>query len=787
MIALNRKLFRDVVHMRGQLIAISLVVACGVASFVAMRDTYQSLLRTQQAYYLDYRFADLFVSVKRAPEQLKVSLGQIPGVAAVETRAAALVTLDIPMLEEPALGRLISIPETQAPMLNDLHLISGRYIEPTQPNEVIISAAFAEKNGFRPGDSIKAMINGRWTGLFIVGTALSPEYVYEIRPFDMFPDNRRFGVIWMSRRSLAAAIDMEGAFNDASMTLSPGANEEKVIEQIDALLDSYGSQGAYGREDQTSNHFVTNELAELKVNGTVTPSIFLLVTAFLIHMVLSRLVGSQRDQIAVLKAFGYTDRAIAFHYLKLALLIVSGGIFAGVLAGWLLGHQITVLYAEFFRFPILRHQIDPIVIAFAALVALTAAGVGALWSVRKAVGLPPAEAMRPEPPARYHLGWVERLGLKNALPLSLRIILRNLERNPVKAALSMLGVAMSVSLLVVGFFIYDAIDHIVQVQFYTKFHHDVMVNFDRPLSSKARHDLAGFPGVLRVEPARIVAVKMRGEHRMKRTVIFGLEPSATLHRLADSDLNTYQLPIDGLTLTTNLANALGVKIRDKVTIEILEGARKTKEIVVVAIIDELVGSAAYMNIAALNQILDDGGSITSAYLKVDPQFILPLYHALKRTPRVSSVWVLAAWLENFYATIARTLRVSTSVTVIFSAVIAMGIVYNSARIALSERGRELASLRILGFSQAEVSRMLLGEQTILTAAAIPVGFGFGYLLCYLISRAIDTELMRIPLVFSGRTWLLSFLVIGLAAIFSGLLVHHRLQRLDLIEVLKTRE
>lgn len=787
MSALNRKILRDLLHMRGQVIAIVLVVACGVASYVSMRNIYKSMQGTQSAYYDAYRFADLFVNARRAPEWVAERIRGIPGVGVVETRVTANVTLDVPGLAEPASGRLISIPERRAPMLNDLHLMGGRYIEPEARDEVIISAAFAEKNGFAPGDSLNAILNGRWTQLRIVGVALSPEFVYEIRPGDMFPDSRRFGVIWMGRKALAAAFDMEGGFNDVAISLARGAREEEIIRQLDQLLEPWGGLGAYGRADQVSNHFVSNEIDELKVTSTFIPAIFLLVTAFLIHLVLTRLVATQRDQIAVLKAFGYDNRAIGAHFLKLAFGAIAGGVILGCVVGWYFGFRLTALYAEFFRFPVMRYEVDPWLIGSAVAISLGAAGLGAARAVRRAVALPPAEAMRPEPPARYHTGWVERLRFLRLLPISTRIILRNLERNPVKAMLTTIAIAMSVSLLVVGFYFYDAIDIIIDLQFNRVYREDANVVFNEPRPARARFDAMGLPGVMRVEGYRFVAARLRFEHRMRRTALLGIDSAGELHRIIDTKFRVMDVPPEGLVMTGTLAESLGVREGDEVTVEVLEGERPVRRIPVVRIVDEVLGLSAYLDRRALNRLMNEGETISGVRLMVDGGRMQTLYARLKRLPAVSGVQLPEATLRNFNETLARTMGISTSIMISFACIIAFGMVYNGARIALSERGRELASLRVLGFTKGEIGVMLLGEQAILTAVAIPLGWVVGYLLCFLIVSVVDTELMRLPMIITGKTLTLALVVTVAAAILSGVLVQWRLRRLDLVEVLKTRE
>ncbi len=785
--ALDRKLIRDLLHMRVQVFAIVLVVACGVASFVSLRNIYKSLPITQEAYYSNYRFADVFLQVKRAPEWLAVRIREIPGVAAVQTRVVASVTLDLAGLEEPATGQLISIPERQTPVLNDLHLTRGRYIEPNQSDEIIISLAFAEANNLNPGDRVSAVINGRWTELRIIGVAMSPEFVYEIRPGDLFPDSRHFGVVWMGREALGAAFNMEGAFNDVSVTLSPGAIEKEVISRLDLLMADWGSLGAYGREDQPSNYFITNEIAELKVTSTVIPAIFLGVTAFLIHLVLSRLISTQRDQVAMLKAFGYTNLHIGSHYLKLALAVVSGGIVLGSVVGWWFGYQMTALYADYFRFPVLSYETDPWVISSAMLISLLAATIGAIRAVQKTVSLPPADAMRPESPARFHTGLIERLGLQRLLPLSVRMIIRNIERNVVKALLTTFAIAMSVSLVVVGFYFYDAVDLILDLQFNNVYREDANVVFNEPRPASTRYDVASLPGVLRVEAYRTVPVRLRFEHRSRRLALLGVQADGELFRIVDARYNVRSLPPDGLVLTSALAESLGANPGDAITVEVLEGARPVRQVAVVGVVDEVLGLSAYMDLRALNRLMREGETISGARLMVNSSEFPTLHTKLKHTPAVNGVIIPSTILANFNETFARTMWVMTSIIIIFASVIALGVVYNGARITLSEQGRELASLRVLGFTRAEIGVMLLGEQAILTAIAIPVGYVIGYLLCFFITEAVGNEMMRLPLVITRKTPALALCVTACAALLSGLLVGWRLRRLNLIEVLKTRE
>jgi putative ABC transport system permease protein len=785
--SLNRKLVRDLIHYRGQAAAVALVVLCGLAAFVTMHNTFQSLVVSQSAYYGEYRFAEVFAQVKRAPESLTTTIAAIPGVTALQTRIVFEVILDVPGLKEPATGRLVSIPGFGKPLLNQLALRQGRSIEPGSRNEVLISEAFAQANSLKPGDTLGAVLNGRWERLQIVGVALSPEYVIEVPSGTILPDSKRFGVLWMSREAMGPAFQMKGAFNDLSLTLAPGTQEAEVFTRLDTLLKPYGGLGAYGRNDQLSHRFLSDEIAQNRVSGMIVPSIFLGVAVFLIHIVLSRLIIMQRPQIALLKAFGYSSTAVGFHYLKFAMAVIFAGSLPGTGLGFWLGSLIAGLYQQFYRFPVFYSRIRPDLLVLVIFMSFAAAGLGALLSVRKVISLPPAEAMRPEPPAHFKPGWIERFSLQRFISPALRMILRNLGRNRTKAGFTMLGIAFAVAILLVGRYSFDAVDYLIRVQFETIQREDAMLIFNNPLGSRARFETARLPGVLKVESFRIVPARLHYEHRSRRIGIQGIMPDGRLRHLLDKDLKPTRLPSEGVLLTRQLADSLKVKAGDLLTVEVLEGNRPVLKISVAGIIDELLGISAYMDIRTLNKFMREGSSVSGAFLKVDPLKESSLFSEIKRTPAVGGVAFRKNMIQSFNETIAQSMMISTFTLIVFASVIAFGLVYNSARISLSERGHEMASLRVLGFTEQEIARILLGEQAFLTLLALPVGLVLGYYFCWLMSKALETELYRFPLVLTAKSILFSMGVTVLAAFVSGFFVRRRLKHLDLIAVLKTRE
>lgn len=786
---LRSKVLRDVLQLRGQMLAIVVVMAAGVALFVTLRGMNAYLVGAQQAYYTQYRFADVFARARRIPESVVKQVSAVTGVESVQARVVFDVLLDVPGLPEAATGRLVSIPERRTPMLNDLHLRRGRYIEPGQPGEVVLSDAFATANGLLVGSTFGAIVNGRWQTLRVVGTAVSPEYVYCLRGGGgVFPDNRHFGILWMGEQSLASAFGMTGAANELTLRLTNGASEADVIARVDALLERHGGVGAYGRNDQLSHRMLTDEIAETDVTSIVIPAIYLAVTAFLLQMVMGRLVDSQRGQIGVLKAFGYTDGQIAVHYLELALLPILVGGVAGAAVGLRMAAQMAGVYDRFFEFPpVLTYRPDWTVIAAGLAVSVGSGLMGVIAAVHQAASLPPAVAMQPPSPPPFRPGLLERWRLDRHLSPITALVIRNIERRPVRAALSALGTALAVGLVVLSLFLFDAIDYTKTLQFEVVQREDATVTFQDPLPMAAVLELARVPGVRRVEAYRAVPVRLRHGRRMERTALLGLPVDGELHRITDRRGVRHPLPASGLLLTSFLARQLGVGSGDVVHVEALEGRRPADGIPVAGLVDELVGTNAYMSAAAVDRFMNEGHTLSGAFLAVDSLAASTVYARLRRIPAVTTVSVRRAQRVSFDETLAEGFQIPLRLLIGFACIIAAGLVYNGMNVAMSERYREIGTLRALGFSRGAVTRLMLAEQGLLTLVGLPVGAVLGFLSCMLVITRFSTEMFRLPLIMVPSTYMAAAGLIVAAGACSALPVRRRIARLPLVEVLKLRE
>ncbi|MGM0767296.1 MAG: ABC transporter permease [Pseudomonadota bacterium] len=784
---LRTKLLRELWHLKGQVLAIALVIGGGVAVCLMSLVNYSSLNATRAEYYTEHRFADVFASLKRAPDHVLQRIAGIPGVSVAAARVEAAAKLDIDGFDDPVSARLISLPDAGLPAVNRLFLRKGRLPDEGRSNEVVLIGSFAEAHGLVPGDVLSAVINGRLQLLTVVGIAESPEFVYIIPPGAMLPDYERYGVLWLPRKALAAAMDMEGAFNSLALQTETEAANADVIDQLDRLLARYGGTGAFDRTEQFSHRFLNDELNQLKTMATVFPLIFMAVAMFLLNVVISRLINTQRDIIAVLKAFGYSNRQIGWHYGQMVLFIAGLGLLIGAVAGLWLGRALGELYMEFYRFPTLLFRISPWWLVLLAVITLLVAWIGGWRSIRAAASLPPAEAMRPDGPIRFRVGPFERAlgGIRLSQPS--RMILRQLSRRPARTLMSAMGIAMATAIVMVGNFQFDSVALMVHAQFSRVQQQDIAVSLIDPVNQSALYGLARRPGVLYAEGRRLVSARLINGHREWRTALTGIPADARLQFVIDRHLNPVSLPPAGLLLTDFLAAELAVRPGDTLTVEILEGRRRTLEIPVAGTTSEFLGVGAYMRLSELNRSLGDGPLINQALLNIADEQAVKLYRQLRETPGVLAISIRQAMLDSFFDTLARNFLTFTLVNSILGGIIAFGVIYNTLRISLAEKARELASLRVLGYTHNEVAHILLGELAVLLVLGVPMGWLIGQGLAELIVEAMQTELYRVPLNITSQTLGISATVVVISAFVSGCVAWWRLRRLDLVAVLKTRE
>lgn len=785
--ALDRKLVRDLWHMRGQVLAIALVIAAAMSTFVLSSGVHRSLVETRDAYYDRYGFADVFASMTRAPRDIVERVRDLPGVAQAEGRIEQYATLELPGRTESISAVINSVDDGGASLLDRLVILRGRGPGVDEAGEVVVDRAFADANGIALGDEIPAVIYGNRDRLKVVGIGLAPDYIWAIAPGELVPDDSRFGILWMGRKALEAATNRAGAVTSIALTLEHGAIESEVIRRLDTLVAPYGGTGAYGREDHLSDAFLSNELMQLRAMTRIIPPIFLLVATFLVYIVLGRLIRTEREQIGLLKAFGYSSAAVGWHYLKFAIAIAVIGIAAGSVLGWWMGRSMTELYGEYYRFPFLTYRVSGQVFAVGAVLAGGSAALGAVGGVASAAGLSPAVAMAPPPPALYRVGLVEQVGMRAGFTAVGQMIVRHIARWPGRSAVTTVGVGLSLGLLFSTLQFFGSSRQMLEDFFFRAQRQDLTVSFIEGRNRDVLHALASLPGVIAVEGLRAVPVRLIHGPRSERAAIEGTEPDAMLTARIDAAGKEQSLPAAGLMLSGSLARKLDVSAGDEIELELLGGRRLRTMVPVTSTINELVGTRAYADIAMVEKIARDGASAGSAQLRIDPAYRDEIVGMLGDMPVVLGTSERQAAARLFEAMIDRNIITMIGFYVAFAGAIAVGVVYNSARILFSERAHELATLRVLGYHRSEVGTVLIGEVALLVVLAILPGCVIGFGMAKLMTAMFSSDLFRLPFSPTRASYGWATLVVLGAALATALLVARRVTRLDMVRVLKARE
>lgn len=784
---LDRKLLRDLKRLRMQAIAVSAVLACGVALFVMATGMYDSLERARDTYYDSARMADIAASVVRAPDPVANELAALPGVNALEARVTGVGLIDLEGKSDPVSARLLSLPPDRRPRVNDVLLRAGRWPDPTRDNEVVINEAFAEANLLAPGVELRTLIYGRQRTLSVVGIASSPEFVFAVAPGAMLPEPARFGVVWMGREALGRAFDVDGAFNDVVLRLAPGADERDVIFAIDELLERHGGRGAYGRDRMLSAQFLADELTSLRTMASILPPIFMLVAVFLLNVSLSRLVATERSNIGLFKSFGYGNFAIAFHYAKFAIAFALFGAAIGLVLGRWLGGVMAAIYRSVYRIPDLGFNAELDVYLWAIVVALIAALFGAAQAVHRATRLPPAAALAPPAPVSFgRLGQ----GIENAargLDGKSRMVARRIVRFPRRSATTVIGIALGLGMLITSQHFPLSMNHIVDVTFGVAQRMDATLTFSETADEQILAEVARLPGVIAVEPMRAAEVILSAGSRQRRETLFGLPDSAYLYRLLDQTQTSVAVRDDGVTLSQGLARKLGVQAGDTVNIQATDGRRASTDLTVVAIVKPYLAGGAYVELDALGRALREPGRVTAAYVLMDRGERDALNREVKALPMIAGV----SFLDNASASMRKMLSEGSGffsyMFVVFSCLMAGGVAFSSARVTFAEQERDLATLRVLGFSRREVSYVLLAEIGALLLIALPAGALFGLGLSRWLMTQFQTDLFTFPYVTDSAAYGRSALFVAAAVIGAALAVRRSVDRLDLVGVLKSRE
>lgn len=784
---LHRKLLRDLRELRGPILTIATVVACGVSAFVSLAGTHRALVDARTRYYGAQRMGDVFASAERVPESVTPRLAALPGVSRVQTRVRTGLRVPMPSLASPADGVAVSIPRDGDARLGAVRLVSGRRPQPGHDDEVLLLEAFARAHGLEPGAPLRVVIEGQERELRVVGLATSPEWIFAVQAGSFAPDDARFAVVWVPREALAAVTGLEGAFNELVLELQAHASIPAVLDAVDRLLEPYGAPGAYGLERQPSHYYLSQELTQLEGMANFAPFLFLAVAAFLLNVVLARIVALQRGIVATLKAIGYRDTTIALHYLELVIVIVALGALFGLALGAVMGNLLTDLYLGFYHLPRLAFAIPKDIAAGAIVTALLAGVVGGLGAVRSILRMTPAEAMRPPTPPTYRGGRQMPAWLRRLVSPSLRMVMRELLRQPVRTLLSVMGIALSVGLLVLGASITDSMKVLIDQMLPSVQREDITVTLRAPVPDTDLSSFRVIEGVRRAEGLRTLAVRFEAGVHARTAAITGYPEPHALRPLRDLRGHEQRIPAHGVILTDILAERLGVVPGQRVRVVTLDGERPTLSIPVAGVVSEAMGMAGHMSLAELHRLLAEPVTINQVLLFVDPRQEANVQARVDELPMVASAGNAKRAIRQFAEQSGRSMDVFALVIALFAGAITIGVVYNNARITLNSRQRDLASMRILGFTKAEIGSVLLGELTLQVGLALPIGLWLGRQMLDGMMSDVDPEAFRMPAVIDSSSYATAAVVTVIASLVAGYIVRRRLDSLDLIGTLKTRD
>lgn len=779
-----KKMWRELRENKAAYLACISVIAIGLMLFTSMSVIYEGLSDAKNNFYTDYQFADGFAHVRGISQTQVDRLSFEEGVAHLEGRMVKDARVLFPDREENIFLRLVSIIPEQKTRLNDVMIVDG--VLPTAGSRgILLDPGFLEANGLRPGDTIPVIIAGKQVELTVAGAALSPEFVYAMRtPMDIYPDPATFGVAWMPLGVMQNLFGDE-SLNDIVFTLSAGHTYEDVESRLKPRLESFGLESIYARENQLSEAILEQEIRAMESMVTSIPLLFLIVAATILYVLLKRMVEQQRGQIGILKAFGYSSREILFHYISYALIIGALGGLLGSLLGFWLSYPMMKMYEEFFTLPGLTGQFS---LNYLVLGVLLSTGFGVLagyFGSKGVLKLQPAEAMRPPAPPLAKQTLLERWRLYwDNLTVQGKMATRNTFRNLGRSFFTLIGVMFAFSLIATTGYFLSMTDVLVLDQFTKVQTHDVKVVFAAPLDSwDAQLELSRAPGVNRFESYLEVPATLNHKWYEKGTVILGIEQNSEMYNLLSSDGVKVALPSAGIILSQNLAEKLQAKVGTRLEVESPYAKDSPVYIEVVDIVPQYLGSNAYMEINALGRLLGQGNISTAALLSVEEGAFPYLKDRYRESKGVFSVEKKDAMLLKF-SELMESYGYTYWILALFGMLTGFAVIYNSGIVSLSERKRELASLRVMGMTPREVLQVLAFEQWFVSIFGMLAGVPMTMLFLQGMASAMDEDLFSIPVILELRP----FIIGALGTVASIWLTHwvilRKIRKLSMVEVLK---
>lgn len=795
MFVLAKKLLRTIRTTRGQFLAVSVVVLVGITVYISMSTVSYNMSRSRDIFYSDNNFADYYFQVIKAPEGVIKQVESVPGVS----RATGRIQKDVPVIGkngERATARLTSYPLPMNTEVNRLQLLSGRLFDKYPEGgdaEVLLDPQYASANRLSPGDTVTVVAEGRQVLLTVTGTATAPEFIYPMKDTaSLIPEPGNFGIFMVPHNQVQQILNLSGQINQVVIKLSPGVDEKVVAEQIDGILEPYGRLASYPRKQQLSDAVLSGELDQLRMMSRFLPSIFLGIAALIEFVMLGRMVKSQRSQIGTMKAIGYNNFQIMWHYTSYALLVGMLGALLGSIAGVMLASSLSLLYAQFFNLPEVVSGASGQSLLYGFALSLSAGAVAGLTASRGVLNVQPAESMQPEAPKGSGNIFLESWAwFWRRLDTAWKMGLRTIMRNRLRSAITLLGVVFATGMMIVAFFFQDTVNVMIDEYFTQKY--DYFVRFNGPVREPALLDITRLDGVTRAEPVFEVPVKLHFEGRSQEELLIGLPHDTKMQRLASETGSPLQLPDSGLLISSSTARKLQARVGDEVQVETLLplGPTRRSTVRIMGVNQQFVGGMSYLTLAEANRIMHDNRLISGAMLKIDMGRASLVEAELNDMTGVSSILSRRAEMESFTSQMDY-MYFFVAIMVSFAILLGFAIVYNASIISFAERRRELASLRVMGFTVQEVSGLLLKENLLQTLLGVALGLPFGRLLAdYYIQAMMTSSDLYSTYTFKLVIYPTTYFLSALGGVFFIMAAYRLAVRgvktLDLVEVLKTRD
>lgn len=789
---LTMKILRDLMDHKVALAALLAIIAVGVGVFAGTMGAYRDLDGARARYYERYRISDFIVDLKRAPAGAVDEVARVPNVWDVRGRVSLAARVDLVGVDEPIMGVAVSVPEERRPVINDVFLKSGTWFTAGDEKEVILNEAFAEAHDLKPGSRVRVLLLDKEHDLLVVGTAMSPEFVYVIPPSGgLVPDPARFAVLYLPERFAQEACDLQGAFNQLVGRVRDHARPAvtRTLRRIEDELDPYGVTNVTPYWEQPSIRFLSDEVAGRRITAMTVPTLFLGVAALVLNVLMSRLVEQQRSIIGTLRALGYSRGALMQHYLTFGLLIGAMGAALGIGLGWWLQVSVNGLDRGIFRIPGIRASFYGSSALAGTGVSILFAILGTVKGVRRAASLEPAEAMHPPPPERGAKVWLERFDvLWRALPFRWKMIFRAILRNPFRSTVGLIATVVSTALVLATLSLFDSLDYLVAFQFNRVAHEDYTISLREPEGPRAASELGDLAGVSYVESQLAVACDLSNGPYEKRIGVMGLSRGSRLYTPLGANGIPVTVPEEGLLLDSKLAEILHVRPGDRIRLRPLIGQRRQVLAPVTGIVDGFLGLGAYADIAYLSRLLGEERS-ANVLLSTEDRRVSArtLMDDLKQRPAVIGFAQRRRSLTRIADTFGQAMGAQLALMIAFAGLIAFGSVLNAAMVSLSERRREVGTLRVLGYTPFQVGGIFSGESLTVNAVGIVLGLAGGVGLTYLLAAAYDTELYRFPVVIYPSRLAATVVIMLLFVLAAQWIVHGMIRMLPWLEVLNVKE